>query len=89
MWGEDPTKSAMITHDVEWIEPEEIAEGMYELVVNEAHGAGTIFEVTLGDTRVVPLYDAPAPSGRGIMMRGYAESMAKVYSDLKTKGLDV
>lgn len=89
MWKEDPTKAAMVTPDVEWIEPEEIARGMYELAVNEDLGDGTVFEVTLGDTRIVPLYNAPPPSGRGIMMPGYYASQAELYSDLKSKGLQV
>ncbi|KAH7157488.1 hypothetical protein B0J13DRAFT_581634 [Dactylonectria estremocensis] len=89
LWRDDPTKAAMLDKDTVLIEPEEIAEGMWQLVVNEELGDGTIFEVSKGKTRVVPLYNSPIPTGEGILVPGYAAAQKDLYDQLKDGGLKV
>ncbi|KPM38767.1 hypothetical protein AK830_g7791 [Neonectria ditissima] len=89
LWRDDPTKASMLEEDTVLIEPEEIAEAMWQLVVNEELGNGTIFEVSKGATRVVPLFDSPAPTGEGILVPGYAAAQTTLYDDLKNSGLSV
>ena len=79
----------MLDKDTVLIEPEEIAQGMWQLVVNEELGDGTILEVTKGATRVVPLFNAPVPTGKGILVPGYAASMGTLYEKLRNEGLSV
>ncbi|KAF5603891.1 short chain dehydrogenase [Fusarium pseudocircinatum] len=69
--------------------PLEVARGMWQLVVNPEYGNGTILEVTKGETRVVPLFNAPIPTGEGIMVPGYEASKDALYAKMKTEGLDV
>ncbi|WAO86716.1 Hypothetical protein NCS54_00400000 [Fusarium falciforme] len=89
LWHDDPTKAVMLDEDTVLIEPEEIAQGMWQLVVNEELGDGTILEVTKGATRVVPLFNAPVPTGEGILVPGYAASMGTLYEKLRNEGLSV
>ncbi|UPK91286.1 hypothetical protein LCI18_002221 [Fusarium solani-melongenae] len=89
LWHDDPTKAVMLDKDTVLIEPEEIAQGMWQLVVDEELGDGTILEVTKGATRVVPLFNAPVPTGEGILVPGYAASMGTLYEKLRNEGLSV
>ncbi|QPC69759.1 hypothetical protein HYE68_000511 [Fusarium pseudograminearum] len=89
MWSEDPTKEVMLEQDTILISPEEVAQGMWRLVIDPELGDGTILEVTKGATRVVPLYNAPAPTGEGVMVPGYADSVEEIYERLRDEGLDV
>lgn len=79
----------MLDEDTVLIDPLEVARGMWQLVVNPEYGNGTILEVTKGETRVVPLFNAPVPTGEGIMVPGYEASKDALYAKLKTEGLDV
>lgn len=77
----------MITDD--FMEPEEVAEAMYELVVNEDFGNGTIYECTKGATRVVPETPMPHSNGKSPMIQGYVDDQKNIYNMLKTTGLKV
>ncbi|RGP67858.1 hypothetical protein FSPOR_5693 [Fusarium sporotrichioides] len=88
LWSEDPTKAIMLEEDTVLISPEEVAQEMWRLVIDPEFGNGTILEVTKGATRVVPLHNAPVPTGKGIMVPGYAASVAQVYEKLRDDGLD-
>lgn len=83
MWQEDAHKSGLLTEDAEFVEPEEIAEAMLDLVVDEKLGDGTVYEVTKGKRRVVPAYNADPPSGYGLKMSGYAQENERVMTKLK------
>ena len=83
MWSEDPTKAAMLGEQDELIEPEEIAAAMYRLAVDEELGDGTVLEVTLGDSRVVPQFHTTPPTGRGLAIQGYTESLENTFSMLQ------
>jgi hypothetical protein len=79
----------MLEADTVLIEPEEIAEAMWQLVEDENLGDGTIFEVSKGKTRVVPLFDSPMPTGEAILVPGYVAAGEALYDKLKTDGLSV
>jgi hypothetical protein len=79
----------MLEEDTVFVSPDEVAQGMWQLVINPELGNGTILEVTKGATRAVPLYNAPVPTGEGIMVPGYAASIAETYEKLRDDGLDV
>jgi hypothetical protein len=89
MWKEDPHKAAMMSDDMQFIDVEEIAQAMYDLVVNEELGDGTIYEVTAGKTRVVPLFNSPPPSGFGLGSSGFAASFGETYDRLRKDGMAV
>lgn len=79
----------MLDEDTVLLDPQEVAQGMWQLVVNPEYGNGTILEVTKGGTRVVPLFNAPVPTGESIVVPGYEASKDALYAKLKTEGLNV
>lgn len=87
LWKEDPHKAALMTDDCEWVDVSVITAAMYEAVVNEELGDGTIYEVTRDRTRVVPEYNSPPPSGYGLGSGGYAGEKQTVLDMLKGPGL--
>ncbi|KAF4978348.1 hypothetical protein FZEAL_5246 [Fusarium zealandicum] len=89
LWSDDPTKAVMLDKDTVLIDPDEVAQGMWQLVANEELGDGTILEVTKGATRAVPLFNSPVPTGEGILVPGYAASKGTLYEKLRNDGLDV
>ncbi|GJC97264.1 HCO3-transporter family protein [Colletotrichum higginsianum] len=72
-----------------FIDPEEIARGMLELCENPEHGDGTILEVTKGATRVVPLYHAEPPGGKGAVIPRLVDEAEKIWGELESLGLKV
>lgn len=89
MWQEDAHKSALVTEDTEWVEPEEIADAMLDCVVDEELGDGTVYEVTKGKRRVVPAWNNPPPTGYGLKMAGYEEENEKIMGKLKNGGFKI
>lgn len=79
----------MLEPDTVLIEPEEIAQAMWQLVEDDTLGDGTIFEVSKGKTRVVPLFDSPVPTGEAILVPGYVAAGEALYERLQTDGMDV
>lgn len=86
MWSEDPTKSVLVDERSSLIEPEQIAEAMYDLVVQEELGNGTIYECGINGTRVVSEYYTEPP-GPENMMPGYVDESHKIFERLKTEGM--
>jgi len=90
LWSDDPDKKAMQGEEDISMEPEEVAEVMLELCENPKYGDGTILESLKDGTRVVPLFDNPAPtSDRGLAVSGYNQMQKDLYQKLKTEGLKV
>jgi NAD(P)-dependent dehydrogenase (short-subunit alcohol dehydrogenase family) len=89
LWAEDPDKRDMIDESTVMLEPEEVAEAMYQLVVDENLGNGTIFECAKRATRVVPEYNADPPSAESGSVQGYIEAQTELYDRLKKDGLKV
>jgi hypothetical protein len=89
MWAEDPSKAIMIDERSPWIEPEEIAEAMYELATDEELGNGTVYEVAMkGKRRIIPEFGVEPP-GMESFMPGYIDQVANVFRKLKHQGLKV
>lgn len=88
MWSEDPSKSVLVGENTTFVEPEQIAEAMYELVVNEELGNGTIYECGKAGVRVVPQYHMEPPSGEE-MMPGFFAEQKQIFARLKKDGLKV
>jgi hypothetical protein len=89
MWEEDSHKKTLVTSETEFVEPEEIAEAMLDLVTDEELGDGTVYEVTKGKRRVVPPYNADPPSGVGLKSAGYAEENVRTVQRLKNGGFKI
>ncbi|KAH8897532.1 short chain dehydrogenase [Thozetella sp. PMI_491] len=88
MWTEDPQKKNMRGTEDNFLEPEEVASGMLELIENPELGDGTILEVLPRHKRVVPLYNSPPPSGDGLIVSGYQQYERDLFERLKG-GMDV
>ncbi|KAI6783058.1 15-hydroxyprostaglandin dehydrogenase [NAD(+)]-like protein [Emericellopsis cladophorae] len=89
MWAEDPTKACLVDENTVLIEPKEIAEAMYSLVVDENLGNGTIYECGKGSTRVVPEYNLDPPNVAGAMVPGYENAQRDLYENLRNNGMKV
>ena len=89
IWEQDARRAEEILVDCRWVAVEEIVQAMYALVVDEEYGNGTILEVTPGDTRVVPMFNASPPKPGSISMPAMKGFHKKLFEDLKTKGLSV
>ncbi|KFH46143.1 15-hydroxyprostaglandin dehydrogenase [NAD(+)]-like protein [Hapsidospora chrysogenum ATCC 11550] len=89
LWADDPDKCDMIDESTVLLEPEEVAEAMYQLVVDENLGNGTIFECDKRATRVVPEYEGDPPSAESGSVKGYYEAQRELYDRLKKDGLKV
>ncbi|KAF4124693.1 Short-chain dehydrogenase, partial [Geosmithia morbida] len=89
MWSEDPSKASMVDESIDFSEPEEIASAMYDLVVDENLGSGTIYECTKANgTRVVPEFNAPPPPAGSGTLEGYVAAEEKLYERLREEGTE-
>lgn len=84
MWSEDPSKARLVDDQVVFVEPEEVAEAMYQLVIDPDLGNGTILECKKDSTRIVPEYymSPPTAEGGGAIPSFMAE-MAEYYHMLR------
>ena len=70
------------TKDV-WTTPEEVAEAMLEVVMNEKYASGTVLEVGAGNIRVVEMLMDPGPgSSAGSTSSGAQSLVDDVWQDL-------
>ncbi|PNY23574.1 Uncharacterized protein TCAP_06483 [Tolypocladium capitatum] len=88
LWDDDATKS-MMTAGIKWIEHADVAAAMYQLVVDEDKGNGTILEILSTGTRVVPQFNADAPDATAVAFPGYRKAELALLENLKTDGLQV
>lgn len=86
MWFEDPTKAMLLSDQSPFVEAEDIADAMYDLVVREDLGNGTIYECGKGGKRVVPEFHTEPPSADNFMP-GYIEESDKVFESLRKDGM--
>lgn len=86
LWSADQARADEILDDCRWITIDEVVQAMYELVVNEEMGDGTILEVTPKMTRVVPEFNSPPPPS-GIMMPALDKFNKELLENLKSNGL--
>ncbi|KAL7905269.1 hypothetical protein GGI35DRAFT_461261 [Trichoderma velutinum] len=87
LWNSDQARLNTLMKDATFVPMEEVVAAMYELVVNEEYGNGTILEVTAGATRVVPKFNAPPPTAGSLGAPNAKLYYDQLFDDLKTKGL--
>ncbi|KAL7935914.1 hypothetical protein V8C35DRAFT_298560 [Trichoderma chlorosporum] len=87
IWNSDEARRDTLLKGVTFIPMEEVVAAMYELVVNEAYGDGTILEVTAGATRVIPRFNAPPPAAGSVVAPNAKLYYAQLFENLKSKGL--
>ncbi|UNI13720.1 hypothetical protein JDV02_000436 [Purpureocillium takamizusanense] len=89
IWYQDPGRADEILQGCKWLTVEEIVHAMLELVIKDEYGNGTILEVTPGETRVVPMFNAQPPKPGAVHMPAMGAFHEKLFHDLRTKGLGV
>ncbi|KAH0525746.1 hypothetical protein TsFJ059_009166 [Trichoderma semiorbis] len=87
LWNSDEARLNTLIKDATFVAMEEVTAAMYELVVNEEYGNGTILEVTAGATRVVPKFNAPPPTAGSLGAPNAKLYYDQLFGDLKTNGL--
>ena len=80
LWTDHPEKLKFLdeTQDL-WATPEEVAEAMLLIAENEDMKGGTILEVGHQQTRTVPLFNNPGPSGAGLSVSGMSTVTEEVF----------
>lgn len=87
LWLENPEKLKWVEENkVAWIEPEEVADRMLELVVKEEYVGGTVLEVGKGHSRKVATWNDPGPSGPGMTVSNRGDAREEVWDKLATQG---
>ncbi|KAJ9626376.1 hypothetical protein H2203_004008 [Taxawa tesnikishii (nom. ined.)] len=87
LWTDHPEKQMMVDESKdEWATPEEVAEAMLRLVVDDECPGGTVLEVGHKQTRKVPLFNNPGPSGTGNTVSGIGKAFEEVYGWLGQEG---
>lgn len=87
---EDEHKKRMVAKDDTLITPEEVATGLYRLLVEDDLKGGTILEIAAkGKTRKVSAFNDPGPQGEGHAVSNADVAVKEVYSRLSTPGWGV
>lgn len=84
LWTEHPEKMSMLGENHLWITPEDVADVMYDLIVNPEHTGGTILEVGYRKVRKVEAFNDPGPSGEEYVGTRTGETEAAVYERLRS-----
>lgn len=79
LWTASP-KGSMLTTDDEWVEPEEVAEAMLDMIEGMYHG-GDVIEVLAKTRREVPLA-LPLPSGPGATVSNSQKNMEELLQTI-------
>jgi 3-hydroxybutyrate dehydrogenase len=75
----------------EWVEPEDVANAMLDLVENDECSAGkitggTILEVGKNQTRIVAAMNDPGPSGPGHSVRNEPQIIEEIFNSAAAGG---
>lgn len=72
-----------------WIDLQDVAQAMYQLVVDEKMGDGTILEVLASGTRILPRFAGASEELINSTVGGYLKAEETFLADLKANGLRV
>ncbi|OAA48582.1 HCO3, HCO3-transporter family [Metarhizium rileyi] len=72
-----------------WVELEDVVQAMYQLVVDEKMGDGTILEVIASGTRVLPRFAGASEEVLNSTVGGYLKAQETFLADLEANGLRV
>ena len=89
IWDGDENRRDKVLVDAKFVPIEDILAAMWELVVNEEMGNGTILEVVVGSTRVVPIFGMEPPPADSLQVPGLFKFYGEVLADIKANGLPV
>ncbi|KAH9830874.1 Enoyl-(Acyl carrier protein) reductase [Teratosphaeria destructans] len=90
LWTEHPEKLKMLAEGVdEWVEPEEVAEGLWRCCVDGEVDGGYVMEVSKGRTRKVEWRNDPGPTGPGNTAANAGRSVAETFEWLAEEGWGV
>ncbi|KAH8179240.1 short chain dehydrogenase domain-containing protein [Sarocladium implicatum] len=80
LWTENMQKRAWIDEGKdEWVEPEDVAQVMLDLIVKEEHVGGTILEIGKGQVRPVTTLNDVGPSGAGHTISSVGKGTDEVW----------
>ncbi|KAF2768299.1 NAD(P)-binding protein [Teratosphaeria nubilosa] len=90
LWTEHPEKLKMVGEGVdEWVEPEEVAEGLLRCCVDDEIDGGYVMEVSKGRTRKVDWRNDPGPTGPGNTVANVGRNVAETFEWLAEEGWGV
>jgi hypothetical protein len=66
LWTDRPDKMSQFSiQDDEALSPDDVAKGMLDLVQKGEYGGGTVLEISMAGTRVIPEWNCDPPSMKG------------------------
>jgi NAD(P)-dependent dehydrogenase (short-subunit alcohol dehydrogenase family) len=88
---DNPEKAQLVNFENDpFITPDEVAQNLYRLCVEDELAGGTILEVAAaGKTRVVPAFNNPGPQGEGHIASNYQAGIDEVWDHLGKEGWGV
>ena len=72
-----------------WVTPDEVAEAMLEVIMNNKYEAGTILEVGAKNTRAVKVLNDPGPGGEGLTASNFLSTIEDTWQELGIEGWGV
>jgi len=88
---EHPEKMRLVNFDQDvYITPEEVAQALYRLCVEDELKGGTVLEVAAaGETRKVEAFNDPGPQGKGHTVTNWKVAVDEVFDVLNVEGWGV
>lgn len=87
LWTDHPEKMKFLDESQDpWTTPEKVAEAMLDLVEDQDMVGGTILEVGHKQTRKVPMFNNPGPSGEDLHASGIPIVIKEVFDCLAEEG---
>ncbi|KAG9256365.1 uncharacterized protein F5Z01DRAFT_720516 [Emericellopsis atlantica] len=86
LWTEHPDKLRWIDQAKdEWVEPEEVAQAMLDLIQEEDYAGGTVLEVGKDHVRRVQVLNDPGPQGPGHSVSDAGKGEKEVWDSLASR----
>ncbi|KHN98857.1 HCO3, HCO3-transporter family [Metarhizium album ARSEF 1941] len=89
IWDQGFTMTEEMTDNMAWVDMRDVAQAMYQLVVDEKMGDGTILEVLASGTRVLPRFAGASDELVNSTVGGYLKAEEVFLTDLEANGLRV
>ncbi|KAH8598184.1 hypothetical protein B0O99DRAFT_660164 [Bisporella sp. PMI_857] len=86
IWTQSKDKLLWFDDNVDtWVTPEEVADVMLDLIVNDEWVGGTILEVGSGNVRSVQAFNDPGPQGSGHQVSNANEAVVNSFALIKER----
>ncbi|KAK2592272.1 hypothetical protein QQS21_010025 [Conoideocrella luteorostrata] len=89
IWNQGFAMTQEMKANMSWVDIQDVARTMYELVVNKELGDGTILEVLASGTRVLPRFPGASKEVLTLTVEGYVKAQDAFLDVIQENGLKV